>query len=106
KLLRRKLAVLLPPDGLLGAAVADDELVLGAAAGMHAGLGGKGAALHHLRFAPGNGVLVERGLAEIPVDRLESLEAEFVGAMGAVPEPRFFHRDLRMQVQPPGGRTP
>src|SRR5262249_28844651 len=88
----RDLAVLLPPHRLLGALVADDELVLPAAAGMHAGLGGERAALHDLRLAIGDGMLVKRGLGQVPVDRLETREAELVGAMGAVAQTRFFHR--------------
>src|ERR1700683_4788920 len=57
KLLRRKAAVLLPPYRLLGAFVGDDELVLGTAAGMGAGLGAEGAAAHEGAFAIGDRVL-------------------------------------------------
>src|SRR5262249_42713126 len=91
ELLGRELAVLVPPHRLFGALVADDELVLGAAAGMHSGLGGERAALHDLRLAARDRVLVERRLAQIPMDRLETLEPEFVGAVGAVPHSRFLH---------------
>ena len=50
ELLRRKLAVLLPPDRLLGGVVADDELVLRRAAGVDAGLGAERAALDDVAF--------------------------------------------------------
>ena len=51
ELRRRQLAVLVPPDRLLGVLVADDELVLGGAAGVDAGLGAQRAAFDDLRLA-------------------------------------------------------
>src|SRR5262249_44672054 len=87
----RQLAVLLPPDRLLGGFVADDELVLGAAAGVDAGFGAERAALDDRALAVRNRVLVKRSLQQIPMDRREILEAEFVSAVGAVPQTRFLH---------------
>ena len=55
--LRREAAILLPPHGLLGLRVDDDEFVLGAAAGMRAGLGAERAAVDELAFAVGDRVL-------------------------------------------------
>ena len=46
-------------------------------------------------------LLVERGLGQIPVYRLEPCEAEFVGAMGAVAHTRFLHGTLRNAVPDP-----
>src|SRR5262249_11010484 len=91
ELRRRQLAVLLPPDRLLGVLIADDELVLGRAACMYAGLGAQRAALHHLRLAVPDGVLKKRRLGQIPMDRSQILEAEFIGAVGAVPQTGFLH---------------
>ncbi len=51
KFFRRQPAVLLPPYGLLGLCVGDDEFVLGAAAGMDAGLGAERSALDEKAFA-------------------------------------------------------
>ena len=56
-----------------------------------AGLGAERAAGDDRRLAGGDGVLVERRLGQIPVDRGEIFEAEFVGAVGAVPHTRFLH---------------
>ena len=61
---------------VLGQRIDDRVLVLGAAAGMDAGLGAQRAALHDGGLARADGVLVERGRGEIPVDRGEILEAE------------------------------
>ena len=69
ELLRRELAVLLPPDRLFGLLVADDELVLGRAAGVDAGLGAERAALDDVAFVGGDRVLVELLGGQIPVDR-------------------------------------
>ncbi len=85
------LAVALPPDRALGERVDDGVLVLRAAAGMDAGLRADRAALHDRGLAGRDGMLVERRRIEIPVDRSQVLESEFVGAVGAVPQSRFLH---------------
>ena len=91
ELLGRELAVLLPPHRIFGAGIDDDELVFRAAAGMHAGIGAERAAGGDLRFLGGDGEFVESRLGEIPVNGFEPLEAEFIGAMGAVPHTSFLH---------------
>src|SRR5262249_16129259 len=101
ELRRRELAVLLPPDRLLGVLVAHHELVLGRTAGMDAGLGAQRAALDQVRLAVANGVLVERGLRQIPMDRGGIIEAELGSGVSAVPETGFLHGiDLQKRVQP------
>ena len=87
-------AVVVPPDGAFRGLVAHHELVLGRAARMHAGLGQKRAALHELGLAPGQGLLVERGRLEIPVDPLEVAEAGGLGALRAVEDADIFHGRL------------
>src|SRR5712671_7253296 len=66
---RRQLAVLFPPDGLFGVLVADNELVLGAAAGVDAGFGAQRAALDQMGFAVCKRMFVKRRLGQVPVDR-------------------------------------
>src|SRR5215813_1223642 len=63
---RGQLAVLFPPDGLFGVLVADDELVLGAAAGVDAGFGAQRAALDQMGFAVGKRMFVKRSFGQIP----------------------------------------
>src|SRR5258707_11930607 len=48
---RGQLAVLFPPDGLFGVLVADNELVLGAAASVDAGFSAQRAALNQIGFS-------------------------------------------------------
>ena len=91
ELLRRELAVLVPPDGALGLLVADHELVLGRAAGMNAGLGAEGAAFDHMALVRGERVFVKPLGGKIPMDRGEVREAEFLRPVRAVPQARFFH---------------
>src|SRR6266849_6641692 len=56
---RGQLAVLFPPDGLFGVLVADDELVLGATAGVDAGFSAQRAALNQMGFAIGKRMFVK-----------------------------------------------
>ena len=95
ELLGRELAVLLPPDGLLGLRVADDEFVLRRTAGVDAGLGAERAAFNDMAFIRGEREFVELLGGKIPVDRCEVLEAEFLGAVSAVPQTRLLHANLR-----------
>ena len=90
----RDLAVAVPPDRALGQRIDDGMLVLGAAAGVDAGLGADRPALDEGGLAAGDGVLVELRRIQIPVDRSEVLKAEFVSAVGAVPQTRFLHESL------------
>src|SRR5262249_46364343 len=97
------LAVALPPDRLSGQCVDDRMLVLGRSSGMAAGCRGERAAFHDRGFPCRNRVLVERRRGEIPVDRVEVLEAKSIGAVGAVPQTRFLHeRPPRRSRRPPG----
>ena len=91
ELRRRQLAVLFPPDRLFGGLVADDEFVFRRAAGVNAGLGTEGAAFDDVAFLVGDRVFVKRRLGEIPVNGGKILEAEFVGAMGAITQTCFLH---------------
>ena len=87
----RHLAIAVPPHRILGERVDDGVLVLGRTAGVVAGLGAERAAFDERGFAGGDGMLVKRRLGQVPVDRGELFEAEFVGAIGAVPHTRFLH---------------
>ena len=91
ELLRRQLAVLLPPDRLLGRLVANDVLVLRRAAGVDTGLGAECAALDDVALVPANRVLIELLGRQIPMDAGQILQAELVRAMGAIPKTRLFH---------------
>jgi hypothetical protein len=71
-----------PPDAVLGARLADDELVLGRAAGVDARVDGQCAALGDRGFAALERVGVELGRGRIPVDPPVSPDAvagEIVG---------------------------
>ena len=65
---------------------------------MHAGLGAERAALDDVTFLVGDRVLVERRLGQVPVDRSEILEAEFVGAMSAVTQTCFLHGNFLLNA--------
>jgi len=67
-------------------------LILGASAGVVAGLGAERAAIDQLGFAGADSVLVKRRLGQIPMDFFEVFETEFVGAVGTVPHTRFLHQ--------------
>jgi hypothetical protein len=61
EMLRLHRLVVVPPDGVLGLAVADQELVLGGAAGVLAGLDHERPVLCELALAAGHGLLDQRG---------------------------------------------
>ncbi len=70
-----------------------------------AGLGAERAAFDQRGFASGDGMFVKRRFGVIPVDRGEIFEAEFVGAMSAVPHTRFLHaKPSQPKSRPPGPR--
>src|SRR3546814_4509315 len=74
-----------PPDIALGRGFADDEFVLGRAAGVLAGKHDQGAALGELSLAAPQALLVERGHVEVPVggaDVLQSVLREAVATDG------------------------
>src|SRR5215469_4699489 len=84
-----ELAIAVPPHRVLGEGIDDDVLVFGAAAGVGAGLGAEGAALHQRSFAVSDCVLHQNGVGQIPMNTGEIFETEFVDAIGAVPHTRF-----------------
>src|SRR6185437_2856098 len=96
-------AVTVPPHAVTREIVDDRVLVLGGASGMVAGLGAERAAFDDGRFLAGDGVFVQRGFGQIPADLGEPLETEFVGAIGAVPQPQFLHA---YSSQPAGRLNP
>ena len=100
------LAIAVPPDGVLGQRVDDGVLILGRATGMHAGLRADRAALDQRRLPCCDGVLVERRRGQIPMHRAQPLEAEFIGAVGAVPQTRFLHESPSTTHPAGTGATP
>jgi hypothetical protein len=82
-------AVVVPPHGVFGGGVADDELVLGGAAGVHARLGDDGAAGGQHRLVAAQGFLIELRRLEIVGDMLQAGQAECVDA-----EPRIENASL------------
>src|SRR6516165_2672395 len=99
-----ELAIAVPPYAVLGQRIDDDMLVLGAAAGMHAGLRAKRAALHQRAFAISDRVLHQDGVGQIPMSAGEILETELIGAIRAVPHTRFHH--LKPPLWPLGAAPP
>ena len=59
-----------------------------------AGFRAQRAAGDDLRFVIGDGVLVERGLGQIPVDLLEIPEPKSIGAEGFIAYARLLHENL------------
>src|SRR6516162_2334203 len=86
-----ELAIAVPPYAVLGQRIDDDMLVLRAAAGMHAGLRAKRAALHQRAFSVSDRVLHQNGVGQIPMNAGETLETELIGTVRAVPHTRFHH---------------
>src|SRR4051812_2277138 len=62
---------------------------------MDAGLGAKRTAFDDVAFLGGQRVFVKLLGGKIPMDRSQVLEAEFLGAVSAVPQTRLFHASLR-----------
>src|SRR3974377_627228 len=84
-------AIAAPPPSGLGERADDEVLVLGPAAGMDAGLGAEGAALHQRALAISDRVLHQNGVGQIPMNAGETLETELIGTVRAVPHTRFPH---------------
>ena len=89
------LAVAVPPHGVFGRRIDHGVLVLRRTASVVSGFGAQRAAGDDGRLAVADGVLVERGFGQVPIDAGEILEAEFVGSIGAVSHTRFLHPSLR-----------
>jgi hypothetical protein len=94
-------AVAVPPDRVLGQRVDLGVLVLGRAAGVMTGLGAERAARDDGGFPVPDCVLVKRRLGQIPMDRAEVFEAEFVGAEGGITQTEFFHRNSSSHLRLP-----
>ena len=90
----RHLAVVVPPHGVGGDSIVDDELVLGRAASVLAGLGDERAALGDHRLATLHRFLVEERRIEIVGDLLEVLETEFVRRICGIEIAQLFHAFL------------
>ena len=73
---------------------------------MDAGLGADRPALDDIGFSAGDRMFVELGRVEIPVDRGEIFETEFVGAVGAVPQTRFLHGRPPLKRPAAAGHSP
>ncbi len=93
EMLDRHRVVVVPPDKPFGGRVADHELVLGAASGMHARVGDKRAMRGDLRFVALQRMLIELRRSEIPVDRGKIAEAKPVRAEVEIVRPVFDHPD-------------
>src|SRR6185369_12976744 len=100
------LAIAIPPDGVLGQRVDDGVLVLGRATGVHAGLRADRAALDQGGLPCCDGAFVERGRGQIPMYLAQALEAEFIGAVGAIPQARFLHESPSTTHPAGTGATP
>jgi hypothetical protein len=61
---------------------------------VHAGFRNQRAAERQFRLAVPERVLIERRLKQVPMNRLEIFETEFVGAEGAVADARLLHEFL------------
>src|SRR5271156_2509323 len=85
------LAIAVPPNGVLGRRVDHRMLILWRAAGVVSGLGTQRAAGNDGRFAVADGIFVKRSFGQIPVHAGEVFEAEFIGAVRAVPHTRLLH---------------
>src|SRR6266581_6851458 len=89
-----ELAIAVPPNAIFGQRVGNGVFVLRAAAGMDAGLGAEGAAMYERALAVSDCVLHHNGVEQIPMNASKVLEAEFIGAVRAVPHTRFLHASL------------
>jgi len=94
EMLLAELAVAVLPHGFFGQGIDHRVLVLGRASGVVAGFRAERAAGDDLGFPIGDGMLVERGLGQIPVNLLEILEAECIGAKGFIAYARLLHENL------------
>ena len=91
EVLFRHFAIAVPPNRIAGEIVDDGMLILRATAGVMAGLGAKRAACDQRRFARRDRVLIKCRLGQVPAYLGQIFEAEFVGAIGAVPYTLLLH---------------
>jgi len=102
EIFRADLAIAAPPHRVFGQRVDDRVLVLRGTAGVGARLRAQRPAPDDRGFVRGDRVLIEYRRGVIPMDGFEVLEAESVGAVGAVPQTRFLHeRPPRRSRLPP-----
>src|SRR5260370_40169246 len=86
-----ELAITVPPNAIFGQCIGDGVFVLRAASGMDTGLGAEGAAMYERALAVSDRELHQNGVEQVPMNASEVLEAEFIGAVRAVPHTRFLH---------------
>src|SRR2546430_9592706 len=91
ELLRRYRTVVVPPDDVLGHRVLDDELVLRRGAGVDAGVRDERPPVGELGLARRDRMFVEARRRDVPMHGLQAFQAEFVGAVRAVPHTAFLH---------------
>ena len=92
EMLDRHRVVVFPPDDRAGLRVAHNELVLGAASGVHAGVGDKRSMRGDVGFVALQRLLVELRRAEVPMNRGKIAEAEPFRAEIDVMRPILDHR--------------
>ena len=85
-----------PPDLAAGLLFLDDELVVGRAAGVDAGLGDQGTGLGQLRLAPSERLLVEPRRRQVPPHRLGGGDADRVQSVAADVGASILHGDLSL----------
>jgi hypothetical protein len=90
--LRRHRLVGVPPDGVFGGVVADDELVLWRAARVLAGIGDKRAVAAELGLAAQDGFAIEIRSLEIVMNAAAGFQAGLAYPAGAVSQSPFLHR--------------
>ena len=93
---RRHRLVVVPPDGRRGPVVADDELVLGRAPGVLAGIGDERAVCSEPRFAAADRFLVEVGGGQIIMDSGGRLQPEPVDPERGIADSGFTHQIPRL----------
>ena len=93
-MLDRHRVVVVPPDDRIGVGVADDELVLRAAAGVDAGVGDQRSVGGDMRLVAAQGVLVELRRAEVPANARQIAEAEAIRAVVGVVCAGFDHPEV------------
>src|ERR1700733_9324305 len=63
-----------------------------------AGLGAERTTLNQPALAVADGMFDQQGVGQIPANLGEILKSELVGAVSAVPRPRFLHLRLRLMA--------
>ena len=91
EMLDRHRVVVFPPDDRGGLGVAHNELVLGAASGVHAGVGDKRSMRRDVGFVALQRLLVELRRAEVPMNGGKVAKAELIRAEVDVARPILDH---------------